>query len=445
LARLGAILLATLVGCTPPSTTPAPSSRASATSSATAADARLEVVVEGLTAPVAFVPVPGSADLNLVVNQTGLIQVLDGGELEAEPFLDLRDRVIDLFPDYDERGLLAVAFHPDFGSNQRVFVYYAAPVRAQPEGGGPHDHTNTLSEFTVAADGRSADPATERILLQFEQPQFNHSGGGLGFGPDGFLYLGTGDGGGTGDDDEGHSPLGNAQDLARLSGKVLRLDVNGSDPYAIPPDNPFADGLAGARPEIYAYGFRNPWRLSWEPGGTHRLLVSDVGYGRYEEVDVVESGGNHGWRIREGGHCLDRDNPTTETEGCPTTGEDGEPLVVPAIEYTHADVGVAVVGGFVYRGSALPALAGQYLFADYSADRQSAAGLQIGGTLLVAEPQPEPHDWPWRPMILESGALSDYVTGLGEGADGEIYVLVRRQTGPTGQTGRVLRLSAPAE
>lgn len=443
MARGGALLLAALVACTPTATPSVGPATASPSSPPPSADARLEVVVEALTAPVGFVPVPGSEDLHLIVNQTGLIQLLDAGELADEPFLDLRDRVIDLFPDYDERGLLGVAFHPDFAGNGRVFVYYGAPVRAQPEGHGPHDHTNTLSEFTVAADARSADPSSEQVLLQFEQPQFNHSGGGLGFGPDGFLYLGTGDGGGTGDDDEGHSPQGNAQDLAKLNGKVLRLDVDSGDPYAIPSDNPFANGSAGARPEIYAYGFRNPWRLSWEPGGTHRLLVSDVGYGRYEEVDVVESGGNYGWRIREGDHCLDRDNPTTETDDCPSAGDDGEPFQPPAVEYTHQEIGVAVVGGFVYRGSALPALAGQYVFADYSADRQSAAGLQIGGTLLIAEPESGNGDWSWRPMSLQGGALSDYVTGLGEGPDGEIYVLLRRQTGPTGQTGRVLRLAPP--
>jgi glucose/arabinose dehydrogenase len=443
LARSGAILLAALVGCTSATATPSASPGASASNSPGQVDARLETVVEGLTAPIGLVSVPGMDGTNLVLNQTGLVQLLQNDALADEPFLDLRDRVIDLFPDYDERGLLGVAFHPAFAENRRLFAYYGAPVRAQSEGGGPHDHTNTLSEFQVASDGRSADPASERILLQFEQPQFNHSGGGLGFGPDGYLYLGTGDGGGTGDDDPGHSPLGNAQDLAKLNGKILRLDVDSGEPYAIPPGNPFADTSSGARPEIYAYGFRNPWRLSWEPDGAHRLLVSDVGYGRYEEIDAVEAGGNYGWRIREGDHCLDRDNPTTETTDCPDVGEDGESLLPPAIEYTHQDIGVAVVGGFVYRGSAIPGLQGSYVFADYSADRQTSSGLQIGGTLLVAEPQEAAAGWQWRPLVLEGGGLLDYVTGLGEDANGEIYVLVRRQTGPTGLTGRVLRLAPP--
>ena len=452
-AVIGGALLVALTGCSqavspsprvstgPPSASTAPTA-GSPTPSVALAEARLEVVASGLTAPVALVPVPGLEGMQVIVDQTGLIQLLDHGQVADDAFLDLRNRVIRLRRDYDERGLLGLAFHPEFESNHRLFAYYGAPVRESAEGPGPHDHTNTLSEFRAAADGRSADPSSERILLQFEQPQFNHSGGALGFGPDGFLHLGTGDGGGTGDDDEGHSPQGNAQDLAKLNGTVLRLDVDRGDPYAIPADNPFADASGGARPEIYAYGFRNPWRLSWEPEGARRLLVSDVGYGRYEEVDVVEAGGNYGWRIREGDHCLDRADPLSAATDCPATAEDGAPLLPPAIEYTHEEVGVAVVGGYVYRGAALPALEGRYLFADFSAERPTGdGGFLIGGTLLVAEPQPGTSGWPWRPLRLEPGSLTEYVTGLAEDGSGEIYVLVRRQAGPTGVTGRIFRLA----
>ncbi|HEY7465034.1 MAG TPA: PQQ-dependent sugar dehydrogenase, partial [Candidatus Limnocylindria bacterium] len=405
-------------------------------------DVALAEVVDGLSTPVGMLPIPGDDEHALVFEQTGRIWVLDGDQLLPDPFLDLRDRLVELMLDYDERGLLGVAFHPGFTENGRLFVYYSAPLRDAAAASG-QDHTNRLSEFRVEPRALRADPATERVILEFEQPQPNHSGGALGFGPDGYLYLGAGDGGGTGDASEGHSPQGNAQDTARLNGKILRIDVDvdGAAPYEVPPDNPFADG--GGAPEIYAYGFRNPWRLSWEPDGAHRLLVSDVGYGRYEEIDAVEAGGNYGWRIREGDHCLDRDNPTTETTDCPDVGEDGESLLPPAIEYTHQDIGVAVVGGFVYRGSAIPGLQGSYVFADYSADRQTSSGLQIGGTLLVAEPQEAAAGWQWRPLVLEGGGLLDYVTGLGEDANGEIYVLVRRQTGPTGLTGRVLRLAPP--
>ena len=282
-----------------------------------AADVAVQTVASGLTAPVGLVALQGSGTRALVLEQTGLISLLDLASGATTPFLDLRDRVVPLKPDYDERGLLGLAFHPDFATNGRLFVYYGAPVRkASP---AVLDHTNTLSEFHVdPAHPETADPASERIVLQFDQPQFNHSGGGLGFGPDGMLYLGTGDGGGQGDASPGHSPQGNAQDLAKLNGKILRLDVDGKPPYAIPADNPSLG--PDARPEIYAYGLRNPWRLAWEPAGARRLIVSDPGYGRFEEIDLVESGGNYGWRIREGAHCLDVDAPLTDPPSCAKTG-----------------------------------------------------------------------------------------------------------------------------
>src|SRR3954454_2122148 len=282
------------------------------------ADVEVETVARGLTAPVGLVALPGAHGRALVVEQTGLVSLLDLGSGTKTEFLDLRDRVVPLMPDYDERGLLGLAFHPDFATNGRMFAYYgAASPAASP---AVQDHVNVLSEFHVdPAHPGTADAASEQVILQFGQPQFNHSGGGLGFGPDGLLYLGTGDGGGQGDASEGHSPQGNAQDLQKLNGKILRIDVDGTKPYAIPADNPFAGGGAG-RPEIYAWGFRNPWRLTWEPGGARRLLVSDVGYGRYEELDDVVKGANYGWRIREGRHCLDVAQPLIETDACPSTG-----------------------------------------------------------------------------------------------------------------------------
>ena len=248
-------------------------------------------------------------------------------------------------PEYDERGLLGLAFDPDFARNGRFFVYYGAPVRA--DAAADQDHTDTLSEFHVSAsDPDRADPASERYVLRFEQPQPNHSGGALGFGPDGLLYLGTGDGGGSGDASPGHSPQGNAQDRTRLNGKILQIDV-GPDtgkPYTIPDGNAFAKAADG-RPEIYAHGFRNPWRLSWEPDGAKRLLVSDVGYGRFEEIDAVESGGNYGWRVREGAHCLNVEFPLVDLPDCDMTDDLGRPLIDPVLEYTHQAVGIAVVGG----------------------------------------------------------------------------------------------------
>ena len=241
----------------------APSPSPVATANADA-DVTIEVVASGLSTPVGLVAPPDDSGRLFVVEQTGRIWILRDGAIDREPFLDLRDRLVALDPAYDERGLLGLAFDPQFASNGRFFVYYGAPLREGAAAG--QDHTDTLSEFHVRADDRDrADPGSERHVLRFEQPQPNHSGGALGFGPDGYLYLGTGDGGGTGDASPGHAPQGNAQDRSRLNGKVLRLDVSGAGsadkPYAIPRDNPFARG-GGGRPEIYAYGFRNPWRLS---------------------------------------------------------------------------------------------------------------------------------------------------------------------------------------
>jgi glucose/arabinose dehydrogenase len=285
----------------------------------------------------------------------------------------------------------------------------------------------------------TADPTSERVVLQFEQPQFNHSGGGLGFGPDGMLYLGTGDGGGQGDASAGHSPQGNAQDLTKLNGKILRLDVNGKPPYAIPADHPSLG--PNARPEIYAFGMRNPWRLAWEPTGAHRLIVSDVGYGRFEEIDVLVPGGDYGWRIREGAHCLDVAAPLTDPASCATTGADGKPLIDPVLEYTHRAVGVAVVGGYVYEGSAVPGLRNRYVFADFSADPNNDLSQPLG-SLLVADPAPD-GPWPWGRLTVAGGPLNRFVTGLGQDGSGELYVLARTNLGPVGTTGEVLKVGAP--
>jgi glucose/arabinose dehydrogenase len=390
-------------------------------------DIALEPVITDLVAPVGLVVAPADADRAFVLEQTGEIHVLRGGQPNPRPFLDLSDRLVRLDSEYDERGLLGLAFHPDFQANGRFFVYYSArpPADAPP----PADHTNRLSEFRVSStDPDVADPGSERLVFAFEQPQPNHSGGGLGFGPDGLLYLGTGDGGGRGDADEGHSEMGNAQDPAKLNGKVLRIDVDAAE----------------SRPEIYADGFRNPWRLSWEPGGERRLLVSDVGYGRYEEINAVVRGGNYGWRIREGAHCLDIEEPLEAVTGCPTTSADGRPLIDPVVEYTHKEIGIAVVGGYVYRGTAIPALQGRYVFADFSADWTTNTP-QARASLLVADPRPtDAGPWEWERLSVAGDELDGrFITGMGEDAAGELYVMARRSFGPINKTGVVYRIVPP--
>ena len=442
---LVAVVAVSLVGCARPSpeATPIPSAAASApatpatSSAAPAADIRLELVADGLVAPVGLVSPGGDGDPSFVVDQTGLIFMLRDGQVLDDPWLDLTDRIVRLDPEYDERGLLGLAFHPGFAQNGRFFVYYG--TRAE---NADDNHDNVLAEFHADPASDRADPASGREILRFGQPQPNHSGGGLGFGPDGLLYLGTGDGGGRGDADIGHAPGGNAQDPTRLNGKVLRVDVDaeGEEPYVIPSDNPFVDD--GGRPEIFALGFRNPWRLSWEPDGDRRLLVSDVGYGRYEELDVVERGGNYGWRVREGAHCLDLDEPLADLETCAVADEDGRPLIDPVLEYSHEEVGLAIVGGFVYRGADLPDLQGRYVFGDWSADWQTQQPLPRG-SLLVADPLPaEAGSWTWRQLTIDE-PRNLFVTGIGEDATGELYVMTRGLTGPFGLSGAVYRI-APA-
>jgi glucose/arabinose dehydrogenase len=397
----------------------------------------LRLVADGLVAPVGLVAAPDGSGRSFVLDQPGRIMILREDRLVDRPFLDLRGSLVKLDAEYDERGLLGLAFHPDFASNGRLFVYRSVPATAPGV-----DHLNRLSEFRVAAGSPDrVDPASERMIIEFGQPQPNHSGGGLGFGPDGFLYLGTGDGGGAGDASEGHSTQGNAQDLAKLNGKILRMDVDGKAPYAIPPDNPFATAMDRGRAEIYAWGFRNPWRLTWEPTEPRSMLVSDVGYGRYEEIDAVERGENYGWRIREGAHCLDVDQPLVETTDCPAVGAGGESLVDPVLEYTHAAVGIAVVGGYVYRGSAIPGLRGRYVFADFSKDWKTRDPVPRA-SLLVADPATGAGSaWPWRRLPVAGRLLLPYfISGMGEDPAGELYIVTRARLGPAETTGEVLRI-----
>ncbi len=422
----------------PASAGPSPSASSRPRPSLPSADVAIQTIASGLPAPDGLLAAPDGSGRLFVVDQTGKVLIIKGGKVLADPFLDVSARLVKLDPDYDERGLLGMAFDPDYAHTGRVFVYYTARLRSGAPAG--QDHTDVLSSFRVSAtDPDRVDPASEQVVLQFEQPQPNHNGGGLGFGPDGDLYLGVGDGGSEGDIGPGHAPGGNGQDTTKLNGKILRIDVNAKAPYAIPAGNPFAAG--GGRPEIYAYGFRNPWRFSWEPGGEHRLLVSDVGWGRYEEVDSVVAGGNYGWPIREGSHCLDVTAPLEDVPTCATTGRKGEPLIAPLVEYSHADVGIAIVGGFIYQGSQLPALAGEYVFADLS--RNWTTATPVGrGSLLVALPQAGSGPWTWRRLTIKNDPPLGFIAGLGQDASGEIYVLTRDQLGASGDTGEVLELVA---
>ena len=273
-------------------------------------------------------------DRLFVVEQAGRILVFpnDPAAASAGVFLDIRDRVND---GGNEEGLLGLAFHPEYKTNGSFYVYYSVsdPRRSR------------LSRFSVSSqDPNAADPASEEILLEVDQPYSNHNGGQISFGPDGYLYVALGDGGSGGD------PQGNGQNRSTLLGKILRIDADRA-PYGIPPDNPFAGNTQGYREEIFAYGLRNPWRFSFDRP-TGRLWAGDVGQNKYEEIDIIEAGKNYGWNVMEGKHCYDADV-------CATGG-----LTLPVWEYPHSE-GQSITGGFVYRGAALPELAGKYIYADF--------------------------------------------------------------------------------
>ena len=416
----------------------------------------VETIAQGLTSPVALVP-PGDGSGRLfVVDQAGVIRVLAAdGTLLAEPFLDLRSRMVALMPGFDERGLLGLAFHPQYASNGRFFVYYTAPLRA----GAPADFnaTSHISEFRVSAgQPNRADPASERILLQVDKPQFNHNGGALQIGPDdGNLYISLGDGGGANDVGLGHvadwypdNGGGNGQDVTQnLLGNILRIDVDGGVPYAIPADNPFA--ASAGLDEVWAYGLRNPWRMSFDLGGAHELFVADVGQNRFEEVSIVHGGGNYGWNVKEATQCFDAENPSQPQAACPDVvgaghPRAGDPLIDPIIEYPQARLGgpgVAVVGGFVYRGETLRQFHGRYIFGDWS----RSFG-QSDGTLFVAKSRKRGL---WNVQELRvatspTGRLNARVLGFGQDPAGELYVLTTNNAGPTGATGRVLKLVRPS-
>lgn len=420
----------------------------------------IELVAEGLTSPVAFVPAPDGSGRIFIVDQIGLIRTLSpDGALLADPFLDVRDRLVSLNPGFDERGLLGLAFHPDYASNGRFFLYYSAPLREEaPE---DYNHTSHISEFMVSAgDPNIADPTSERILLQVDEPQFNHNAGTLAFGPaDGYLYISLGDGGGANDNQLGHvedwyadNGGGNGQDITEnLLGSILRIDVDSGDPYGIPSDNPFTgvEGCSDGCDEIFAYGFRNPYRFSFDMDGSHGLFVGDAGQELWEEVSLVEKGGNYGWNVKEGTHCFDAEDPHESPAECPDTvgaghPREGDPLIDPIIEYANhhqpGGLGAVVVGGHVYRGDTLRQFRGRYIFGDWS-----RSFIEPDGTLFVAKSR---KNGLWQIQELQiqgnpDGRLGHFVLAFGQDLQGEVYVLTSDMTGPTSNTGKIYKLVRP--
>jgi glucose/arabinose dehydrogenase len=311
-----------------------------------------------------------------IVEQHGVVRILDETGLLNEPFLDIHDRVLD---SGNEQGLLGLAFHPDFAANGAFYVNYTR---------GTGD--TVIARFGVSDDPNRADPDSESVLLEIDQPFANHNGGGMAFGPDGYLYIGTGDGGSQGD------PEGRAQNPDSLLGKILRLDVDAAEPYAIPPENPFAAG--GGRPEIWALGLRNPWRFAFDPA-TGDLFIGDVGQNQWEEIDVLSAGSpggaNFGWDLREGLASYEGDSSPAFTD--------------PVAAYSHDEGGCSVTGGEVVRDPALPEWQGIYIYGDY------CSGLIWG---LFRESSGA---WQTR-LLFDSGFR---ITSFGSDIDGAVYLLDR--------------------
>ncbi|MDF0593901.1 PQQ-dependent sugar dehydrogenase [Methanotrichaceae archaeon M04Ac] len=403
----------------------------------------VELVAEGFTAPMGFITSRDGTGRIFLIDQVGLVKIVyPNGTVLEEPFLDLTDRMVELRPGFDERGLLGLAFHPEFSENGRVFVFYTGPLRPQAPDGW--DSTNRLSEFSISTDDPNrVDMGSERVLLRIDKPQFNHNGGTIDFGPDGYLYVPIGDGGGANDVGLGHPPDGNGQNTTTLLGKILRIDVDetGDDAaYGIPADNPFVDD-EDIPSEIYALGFRNPWRIAFDTGGDGALLVSDAGQDLWEEVNLVVKGGNYGWNIREGTHCFDPADPRNPPQVCPEVDARGEMLIDPVIEYGH-DLGTAVVGGYIYRGQALSDMVGRYIFADWSNSFSTG-----NGTLLVATPSEEGL-WVWEEVYIAdspTGRLDLFIRSLGIDDDGELYILASDRLGPVDSTGAIFKIAPPPE
>ncbi len=414
---------------------------------------RLETIATGLTAPNWGAAPPGLPGQLVATDQDGILWRIDLATGDRSVMLDVSKRLVPLGifgpGSFDERGLLGVAFHPDFKSNGLLYTYTSEPANGPADfttmpPGSVADHQSVIAEWRVpdpsAADA-VVDPASARVLLRIDQPQFNHNAGALNFGPDGLLYASLGDGGGADDQDGqmffgtpiiGHGSTGNGRDPANILGTIIRIDPLGTSAangrYGIPADNPFAGAGDSAVDEIYAFGFRNPFRFSFDmlTGG---LYLADVGQNDIEEIDIVTAGGNYGWNFKEGSFFFE---PNGFEDGFVTKVDPGVPpgLIDPIAEYDH-DEGIAVVGGFVYRGIRIPALEERYVFGDFARTFNNDGRLfhlDAGGQIVEF-------------ALLGQSALGLSLLGMGQDANGEVYVLANGTGTPFGDTGVVLRIA----
>ncbi len=339
---------------------------------------------------------PGNGEI-WVTEQGGKIWPIRNGKLNNTPIMDLGSKMVKLNNGYEERGLLGITLHPDFKSNKKFYVFYSRPSSSKA-----FNHTAVVAEYKLPEAGQ-VNPDSGRIILTVDEPDGNHNGGCLKFGPDGYLYISLGDGGGQHDQ---HGAIGNGQNLNTLLGKILRVDVNTEGTYKVPSDNPFV-GKPNMKPEIWAYGFRNPYRFSFDKV-SQQLFAGEVGQDLWEEIDIVIKGANYGWKIVEGTHCHNDENKPDST--CDLKG-----ITMPINEYSHK-VGVSVTGGYVYNGKDLPELKSKYIFADWTG---AVFYLQKAGD-----------KWSRDSIKLQNIPKNLKITGINEDQDGELYLLTNPETGP---------------
>jgi glucose/arabinose dehydrogenase len=407
----------------------------------------LETLASGLAAPLLLVPDPTEMHRLYVVDQAGPLRVIDHGQLREKPLLDVTPLLVPLRAAYDERGFLGFAFHPGFSQPNHAghglfYTYTSEPVQGPADftvdlpAGTTMNHQSVVREWRWDGLSETVDPTSSRALLRIDEPQSNHNAGHLEFGPDGYLYLTLGDGGGANDNGAGHGTQGNGQNINTILGKIIRIDPlhpavtpNSPDPvsangaYRVPRDNPFvgAEGLD----EIFAYGLRNPYRFSFD-ARSGALILPDVGQNRVEEINFGRKGRNYGWNLKEGTFAFD---PAGVLIGLPL---DDPRLTEPVVEYDH-DEGLAVVAGYTYYGTEVPELWGQYICGDWSRQFSAPEGRLFVADLFAGEI----HEL----LIGTQGhPLNLFIKGFGQDHEGEIYVLTTTAGGPAGTTGVVSKI-----
>lgn len=408
----------------------------------------IEPVADGMTAPNWGIAAPGACQASMnrlyVVDQVGILWAVNLGSGAKHAFLDVSNRLVELGAfgpnTFDERGFLGLAFHPDYAHNGLLYTYTSEPkdgaadFSTMPAGIEPN-HQAVILEWQVPEPCHAnsvVDPESARELLRVDEPQFNHNGGALNFGLDDNLYIAFGDGGNRDDQGDGHGASGNGQNPANVLGTLLRIDPQGSNSangqYGIPADNPFV-GQPDYAAEIFAYGFRNPFRFSVD-AHDGSIYVGDVGQGFIEEVDIAEAGGNYGWNLKEGSFCFD---PNGDEPGFVYECDIDNGLIDPIAEYDH-DEGISVIGGFVYRGQHLKHLNGRYIFGDWS---QFFGG--NNGRLFYLATNGDLTEF----QIPGQDDLGIGLNGIGQDARGELYLLGNSTGTPFGDTGVVLKLTRP--